>query len=115
MKIAKGTFRPGRANHQQPKTTGQPMFPFKRGTITAAKWREVVTGLKRQGIIDQVDGTHITLADADTQARELKSGLWSSAHGAILPWDWRKMSKDERDEFRWRGCRCESWFSIRLS
>ena len=40
------------------------------------------------------------LAEAEQHARELNSGLWSSSHGAIPPWEWRKMSKDERDEYR---------------
>ena len=40
------------------------------------------------------------LHEAERQAREMNNGLWSSAHGAIPPWDWRKMSKDERDEYR---------------
>ena len=40
------------------------------------------------------------LREAEQQAREMRSGLWGSSHGAIAPWDWRKMSKDERDEFR---------------
>jgi len=42
----------------------------------------------------------ITLAEAETQARWLKKGLWSGSHKIIAPWDWRKMSKDERDEWR---------------
>jgi endonuclease YncB( thermonuclease family) len=40
------------------------------------------------------------LRDAEQQAREMNSGLWSSSHGAIPPWEWRKMSKAERDEYR---------------
>jgi len=34
----------------------------------------------------------ITLAEAETQARRLKKGLWSGSHKIIAPWDWRKMS-----------------------
>ena len=40
------------------------------------------------------------LREAEQQAREMNNGLWSSAHGAIAPWDWWKMNKDERDEYR---------------
>ena len=42
----------------------------------------------------------ITLADAETQARRPKKGLWSGSHKIIAHWDWRKMNKDERDEYR---------------
>ncbi len=38
---------------------------------------------------------------ADAQhARSKKLGLWGGSHMVIAPWDWRKMSKVERDEFR---------------
>jgi len=40
------------------------------------------------------------LREAEQQAREMRSGLWAGSHGAIAPWDWRKMSKDERDLYR---------------
>ncbi len=40
------------------------------------------------------------LREAEQQAREMNNGLWSSAHGAIPPCDWRKMSKDEQDLYR---------------
>ena len=42
----------------------------------------------------------ITLAEAETQARELKTGLWSGSYKITAPWDWRKMNKDEWDEYR---------------
>jgi P27 family predicted phage terminase small subunit len=71
VKIANGTYRPGRANDKQPKSAGVPKCPFKRGAIAATKWREVVTGLKRLGIIDQIDGTHIEgLSQAYQLAKE---------------------------------------------
>ena len=41
-----------------------------------------------------------TLCEAEQHARGLNSGLWSSSHRTIALWDWQKMSKDERDEFR---------------
>jgi endonuclease YncB( thermonuclease family) len=28
------------------------------------------------------------LSDAEQHAREMNSGLWSIAHGAIPPWEW---------------------------
>lgn len=40
------------------------------------------------------------LAEAERMARELQTGLWSGSHQPIPPWDWREMSKDERDEYR---------------
>ena len=40
------------------------------------------------------------LRKSEQQARKMNNGLWSSTHGSIPPWDWRKMSKDERDEYR---------------
>ena len=42
----------------------------------------------------------ITLVEAETRARELKKELWSGSHKIIAPWDWRKMSQDERDLYR---------------
>jgi hypothetical protein len=40
------------------------------------------------------------LADDENHARLKKLRLWGGSHKVIAPWDWRKMSKDERDEFR---------------
>ena len=40
------------------------------------------------------------LADDEKRAREDKTGLWAGSHKPIAPCDWRKMSKDERDEYR---------------
>ena len=40
------------------------------------------------------------LADAEQDARADNIGLWAGSHKVIPPWDWRKMSKDERDEYR---------------
>jgi len=39
------------------------------------------------------------LAEAEKQAREMKLGLWFE-RAPIAPWDWRKLSKDERDKLR---------------
>jgi len=39
------------------------------------------------------------LAAAQSKAKELKLGLWSDPR-FIAPWDWRKLSKEERDELR---------------
>ena len=41
-----------------------------------------------------------TLREAEHHACELNSGVWSSIHRTIEPWDWWKMGKDERDECR---------------
>ncbi len=41
------------------------------------------------------------LADDEDNARTKKLGLWGGSHKVVIaPWDWRKLSKDERDEFR---------------
>ena len=40
------------------------------------------------------------LADDEDNARLQKLGLWGGSHKPIAPWDWRKLSKEERDEFR---------------
>lgn len=37
------------------------------------------------------------LADAETQARAKKSGLWADAH-PIAPWDWRRTEKERRQQ-----------------
>ena len=40
------------------------------------------------------------LYDDEDNARLKKLGLWGGSHKVIAPWDWRKLSKVERDEFR---------------
>ena len=40
------------------------------------------------------------LADDEDNARLKKLGLWGGSHKPIAPWDWRKLSKVERDEYR---------------
>lgn len=40
------------------------------------------------------------LADDEDNARLKKLGLWGGGHKPISPWDWQKLSKEERDEFR---------------
>lgn len=39
------------------------------------------------------------LAAAEAEARKAKRGLWSDARH-VAPWDWRKLSKAERDKLR---------------
>jgi micrococcal nuclease len=39
------------------------------------------------------------LAMDEIRAKDLKLGLWSDAR-SIPPWDWRKLSKEERDKLR---------------
>ena len=39
------------------------------------------------------------LQDAEQQARKSQLGLWSDPRH-IEPWDWRDLSKEERDELR---------------
>ncbi len=40
------------------------------------------------------------LADDEDNARLKKLGLWGGSHKVIAPWDWRKLSRVERDELR---------------
>ena len=40
-----------------------------------------------------------TLARAERDARAASLGLWSDPRH-VAPWDWRKLSKDERDKLR---------------
>lgn len=40
-----------------------------------------------------------TLAQAERQAGEVKIGVWADTQ-FVAPWDWRKLSNDERDELR---------------
>ena len=40
------------------------------------------------------------LREAEQQTREMNSSHGAGSHGAIAPWDWRKMSKEQRDEYR---------------
>ena len=40
------------------------------------------------------------LAAAELEAREQNAGLWAGSHKVIAPWDWRKLSKVERDKLR---------------
>ena len=39
------------------------------------------------------------LAENEREARLQKLGLWSDSRH-VAPWDWRKLSKEERDELR---------------
>lgn len=39
------------------------------------------------------------LAEAEAEARAAKLGLWSDRRH-VAPWDWRKLSKEERDKLR---------------
>lgn len=59
IKLARGTLRPGRVNKKQPKNEGTPKNPFKKGTVAFEKFKEIVAGLKRLGIIDKLDGSMI--------------------------------------------------------
>ncbi|WP_407699771.1 thermonuclease family protein [Stieleria sedimenti] len=39
------------------------------------------------------------LANAECKAREAERGLWADPRH-VAPWDWRKLSKEERDQLR---------------
>ena len=81
IKISKGTLRKVRVNKHQPKNSGLPKCPFERGTVAFAKWKEIVAGLKRCGIIDQLDGSMIEAfctnwqRAKEAEAMLLKEGL----------------------------------------
>jgi P27 family predicted phage terminase small subunit len=59
IKIAEGTSRADRRRANPPVSAGVPKCPFKAKTVASRKWKEVVTGLKRLGLIDTIDLTHI--------------------------------------------------------
>ena len=40
------------------------------------------------------------LVDAERKARADNAGLWAGSHKPVAPWDWRKLSKEERDMHR---------------
>lgn len=58
IKLAKGTLRKSRKRNT-PKSSGIPKCPFNLRTIAGRKWKEVVSGLSRLGLIDEIDKTHI--------------------------------------------------------
>jgi len=57
IKAAQGTLQKCRTNKRQPKSVGVPVSPFQPGTIAQEKWNEVVPGLQRLGLIDEIDRT----------------------------------------------------------
>lgn len=59
IKIAQGTFQKCRAKKNPPKSSGVPKCPFSITSIAGRKWKEVTAALKRLGLIDSADGTHI--------------------------------------------------------
>lgn len=40
------------------------------------------------------------VAAAEKEARARIRGLWAGSHKIIAPWDWRRLSKEERDQYR---------------
>lgn len=40
------------------------------------------------------------LAEDERRAQREKIGLWGGSHKIFAPWDWRDLSKDERDLYR---------------
>lgn len=64
---------------------------------------DVVAEMLRLGMgwhFKRFDSTPI-YSEIEEVARNQKVGLWhKDAHTPIAPWDWRKMSKEERDRFR---------------
>jgi P27 family predicted phage terminase small subunit len=59
IKIARGTLRKDRQNKNKPKVQGIPKRPFPARSIEGKKWDEVVDGLQRLGLIDEIDGTNL--------------------------------------------------------
>ena len=59
IKIAEGTYRKSRAKKTPPQASGKPRSPFAAQSIAGRKWKEVVEGLSRLGIIDVIDATHV--------------------------------------------------------
>jgi P27 family predicted phage terminase small subunit len=59
IKIAEGTSRADRRRKNPPKSQGCPRCPFGVTSGAGRKWKEIITGLKRLGLIDEIDQTHI--------------------------------------------------------
>ena len=82
------------------KSIGQDRYGRELGRITVDE-TDVNLGLVRAGMawhfIQYSDEK--LLADAEIEARNNRVGLWADAD-PVAPWDWRKLSKDERDEIR---------------
>ena len=90
VKAAQGTLQKCRTNKRQPKSQGVPVSPFKRGTIAQVKWDEVVPGLQRLGLIDEIDRTALEalcwqyeLASVSKQQIEEHGITLETEHGTI--------------------------------
>lgn len=59
IKIAQGTMRSNRQRKNPPIASGCPRCPFTINSIAGRKWKEIIAGLKRLGLIDTIDQTHI--------------------------------------------------------
>jgi len=59
IKIAEGTSRADRRRKNPPVGAGVPKCPFNVTSIAGRKWKEIIAGLKRLGLIDSIDQTHI--------------------------------------------------------
>mgnify|MGYP003655950054 CR=1 FL=1 len=59
IKIAQGTLRKCRQKKNQPVQSGMPRCPFAAKSIPGKKWHEIATGLKRLGLIDEIDATNL--------------------------------------------------------
>lgn len=90
VKAAQGTLQKCRTNKKQPKSSGVPVSPFQPGTIAQAKWDEVVPGLQRLGLIDEIDRTALEalcwqyeLATKSKQEIEEHGITLATEHGTI--------------------------------
>jgi len=60
IKMAEGTYRKDRASKNTPVDSGNvPRCPFPVSSIAGRRWKQIVVGLERLGIIDEVDLTHL--------------------------------------------------------
>ena len=83
IKLARGTLRQGRVNKKQPANSGIPKNPFDKGSVAFEKWREIVAGLKRCGIIDKLDGSMIEAFCRNWQ-RALEAENMLAADGLLI-------------------------------
>ena len=90
IKEAQGTLQKCRTNKKKPKSSGVPVSPFEAGSIAQAKWDEVVPGLQRLGLIDEIDRTALEalcwqyeLATKSKQEIEQHGITLSTEHGTI--------------------------------
>lgn len=87
IKIAEGTYRKDRAAKNAPKDSGNtPRCPFPVTSIAGRRWKQIVAGLDRLGIIDEIDLTHLEGICFQYQ-RAKEADKLVKKHGILIPND----------------------------